>query len=125
MLDFEHIGSILVWAEIADMTKQWCSDDDDSICDQILTEWHDAVVNYDEAMKANHPMDALGNLYIIPLCLKLASPYITKRSCRRLFEKNSIGFRNIVHNLGAGTISMKDANKYMIDKYYEVMEGCW
>lgn len=109
-----------MWAENANIAKRWS----DPVGIPILTEWHDSVVKYDNAMIANQQTDALGNFYIISSCLKLAAPHIRNYQCQQWFTENIDGFGRIVRGLGTGTVSFAQANAYMINQYPKFERAC-
>lgn len=109
-----------MWAGNANRAKKWSKPDGIP----ILKMWHDAVVNYDKSMRVNQPTDALGNFYIIPACFSLVQPYITRDQCRGWFADKETGFGAIVHGLGKGTVTMKQANDYMIAAYPAFEKAC-
>lgn len=96
LFHFQISGAVLVWAENANIAKRWS--DPNGI--PILTEWHDAVYKYDNAMIANQTMDALGNFYIISACLKLAQPHIRNYQCRQWFAETTVGSELFSRNFG-------------------------
>lgn len=110
----------MVWAENANMAKR-CSAPGGI---PILTEWHDAVVKYDNAMIANQQTDAIGNFYIIVACQKLVQPYITNTQCQQWFATNAVNFGAVVQGLGKGTVSMQQLNAYMIQNYSKFQSAC-
>lgn len=109
-----------MWAVNANRAKRWATPDGI----RILTEWHDAVVRNDNAMRCNQITDALGNFYIIPVCFKLVQPYIRNRQCRQWFIDTHIGFGAIVRGLGTGTVTNEQANVYMIKAYPRFDRAC-
>lgn len=117
---FKIIGKILVWARNANRVKRWSEPGGIP----ILTLWHNSVVNYDNAMRANQPVDALGSFYIITECLNLALPYIKNCDCRDWIADTYEGFGAVVHGLGIGTVTMQQANKYMIQVYTTFENQC-
>lgn len=103
----------MVWAENALRAQKWSSLGGIP----ILQAWHDAVVRYDEAIIAKQTVDGLGNFYIIPVLFGLVQPYITNYECRQWFSNVHDGFGTVVHGLGINTVSLKEANDYMIEQY--------
>lgn len=113
-------GSILVWAVNANRAKKWS--DINGL--PILTQWHDAIVNNDRATIANQPVDALGDFYVVIACLRLAQPYINNCKCRQWMADSVTGFGAIVRGLALKTVSMPQANVYMIEQYYAFDRAC-
>lgn len=109
-----------MWAKNANRAKKWSEPEGKP----ILKMWHDSVQNYDKSIQENYPTDALGYFYIIPACLTLVQPYITRPECKQWFKETAIGFGNIVHGLGRGTVSLPEANTYMIERYPAFDNAC-
>lgn len=109
-----------MWAQNANRAKKWA--DNNGIA--ILTQWHDAVVNYDKSIQAGLKTDALGNFYIIPACFNLVQPYINNCKCRQWFADTQVGFGAVVTGLGRGTVSLQQANAYMIERYPAFDRAC-
>lgn len=109
-----------MWAENANRAK--ASSDPNGI--PILTEWHDAVVKFDNAMIASQPADALGMFYIMAACLNLAQPHITNYKCRQWFADTFTGFGAHVRCLGVGALPLAQANIYLINAYPKFERAC-
>lgn len=116
----QRLDSILVWAQNALRAMKWADWDGKRICRQ----WHDAVVRYNAAVAANQPTDALGHFYIIPVLLTLAQPYLYNDACRQWFKETAVGFGNVVHGLGVQSVTLPEANDYMIERYPAFERAC-
>lgn len=110
----------MAWTEHANTVKKWA--DINGIA--VATEWHDSVVKYDEAMLANQRTDALGHLYVIVACLRLIRPYINNFQCREFFVDTHKSFGKVVRGVATGTVSLPQANDYMIEQYVHFDKVC-
>lgn len=109
-----------MWVENGNIAKRWCQ----PAGIPMIQEWQDATARYDLAMRANQTTDALGHFYTITAAIKLVQPYITKYQCRQWFADATVGFTSIVRGLAVGTVSMAQANDYIIKLYPKFLSAC-
>lgn len=86
----------------------------------IAIEWHDAIVKYNEAMAAN----ALRNFYVVVACIGLIQPYVNHFPCREFFAETHKSFGVFVRGIATGTISMPQANDFMIEQFKHFDRAC-
>lgn len=120
MINIQFLDSIMVWADNANIAKQFCKAGSTE-CVEILTKWHDIIVTSEVALEEHPPnlVEAfLADFTVANDCFKKVAHLIAKQSCREWFENTHPVWGAMLEGIAAKTKTFKDANKYMVDDIY-------